>query len=645
MYKNIFLTLSVTAALICNLQGYGQTINTYAGNGVAGFSGDGGPATAAQLNNPYGVAVDAVGNVYIADNGNNRIRKINTTGVITTIAGNGVASYGGDNGPATAAAIQAPRGIAVDPSGNVVFSDYGNNRIRKINTATGIITTIAGVGGVPSFGGDGGQATAANLAFSWGIAFGQAGNMAVADNQNCRVRLVNGSGIINTIAGTGSCFIGGDGGQATAAKLQYPTGVAYDGTGNLFIADDGNNRVRKVAVTGIISTVTGSPTYGFTGDGGPSTAAKVYYPRGIATDNAGNIYICDMNNFRIRKINPFGIINTIAGSGAGTSSGGSGGFSGDGGPATAAQLSHTTGVAVQSNGIIYIADNDNNRIRYISSLHNPLFVGGHNQTDSLCINGSINIDTLMAISDVDAGQTETWSVITAPAHGTLVASYTATSTGGVIIPTGLSYTPAAGYSGTDVFSVVVNDGSLSDTTTVSIRVFPIPVAGTITGVDSVCPGKTVTLSDTATGGLWQSLSTGVATVDPVTGIVTGVTPGTSTIAYSITNPCGTDTAYLSMVVRSYIVCHTEVNNIANALKGTIDVTPNPNNGLFSINCLADVKEDIIVTITNMLGTKVKVFTIPANKSSEIRFDYPAGNYFISAHSDHIQFPTKIVTIK
>lgn len=533
--KVSFILFLIALAPFGGVSVLAQTINTFAGIGIAGYSGDGGASTTAKLNLPYAVAADGAGNVYIADHDNNRIRKVDPSGVITTIAGTGTGSYFGDGGPATLARIQKPRAIAIDPSGNVVFSDYGNNRIRKINVTTGIITTIAGTGGIPAFSGDGGPATAAQLGYAWGITYDAAGNLFIADNQNCRVRKVTPAGIISTIAGNGSCFISGDGGPAIAARVQYPTGVAVDGVGNLYIADNGNNRVRKINTSGTISTIAGTPTYGFSGDGGPSTAAMVSAPVGIATDPSGNVYIADQNNNRIRKINTAGIISTYAGNGTA-------GYSGDGGMPTLASLNHPSGFATDGLGKFYIADNENNCIRIVQILsHAPTFTGGRSQSRTICPVEFIGIDSLLAVYDVDTGQTENWSVVTPPAHGILVAAYTALSTGATIYPTGLTYAPASGYLGLDSFKVQVSDGLFADTTTIYITIIAPPDPGTITGRDSVCTGDSALLTNAVTGGVWSSDNILVSSVSGA-GWVTGVGAGTNTISYTVTNACDSRSA-------------------------------------------------------------------------------------------------------
>jgi invasion protein IalB len=335
-------------------------ISTAAGTGIAAFSGDGGQASSAQLNDPWASTVDGSGNVFIADLNNHRIRKITaSTGVMSTIAGNGTSGFSGDGGQATAAQLSSPSGVAVDGSGNVYTVDRGTNRIRKITASTGIMSTIAGTGTSGSTG-DGGQATAAQISNPFGVAVDGGGNVYIADQNNNRIRKITAStGIMSTIAGTGTSGSAGDGGQATVAQLNNPYGVAVDGSGNVYIAE-GGQRIRKItASTGIITTIAGTGTWGFSGDDGQATAAQINSPFGVAVDGSGNVYIVDQGNQRIRKITAStGVITTIAGTGTA-------GFSGDGGQATAAQLYNPFSVAVDGSGNVYIADRFNNRIRVV----------------------------------------------------------------------------------------------------------------------------------------------------------------------------------------------------------------------------------------------------------------------------------------
>ena len=334
------------------------TITTIAGTGEFGFSGDGGPAVEAELGSPYGVAVDSAGNVYIADSSNQRIRKVDSTGTITTIAGTGVFGFSGDGGPAVEAELRGPYGVAVDSAGNVYIADVSNERIRKVDS-TGTITTIAGTG-VFGFSGDGGPAVEAELRSPLGVAVDSAGNVYIADVSNQRIRKIDSTGTITTIAGTGEFGFSGDGGPAVEAELRSPYGVAVDSAGNLYIADVSNERIRKIDSTGTITTIAGTGEFGFSGDGGPAVEAELRGPYGVAVDSAGNVYIAYVSNERIRKVDSTGTITTIAGTGEF-------GFSGDGGPAVEAELRSPYGVAVDSAGNVYIADSSNQRIRKVDS--------------------------------------------------------------------------------------------------------------------------------------------------------------------------------------------------------------------------------------------------------------------------------------
>ena len=336
-----------------------HTINTFAGNGSASFSGDGGPATAAALNLPVFVATDAAGNTYVADQNNNRIRKISAGGTISTFAGNGSAGFAGDGGLATSASLSAPTGVFADGYGNVFIADVGNGRIRKVSTS-GTITTVAGSGQV-GYGGDGGLATSAAFHNPVRAVVDRAGNIYIADQSNHLVRKVDSGGIIHTVAGTGAAGFSGDGGQAASAQLNNPTAVAVDAAGNLFITDQFNHRIRRVTPGGVITTIAGNGTAGFSGDGGLATSASLNYPGGIVIDSLGILYVADDVNFRVRSIDSTGTINTVAGNGTA-------GFSGDGGPATLAGLNGQFGLAIDPSGNLLIADSVNNRIRSVQSV-------------------------------------------------------------------------------------------------------------------------------------------------------------------------------------------------------------------------------------------------------------------------------------
>jgi sugar lactone lactonase YvrE len=278
------------------------TITTVAGNGTAEYSGDGGLATLAELNRPNGVAVDAAGNIYIADTANSRVRKV-TSGKIKTVAGSATSGYFGDGGAPTSAELSNLTGVAIDNGGNIAIADRFNNVIRKVTSTT--ITTVAGQG-PPILGdyfGDGGAPTSAKLNQPYGVAVDSAGNIFIADFSNNVIRKVT-STKITTVAGQGPTLGGysGDNGPATAAKLNQPSGVAVDTSGNLYIADMGNNVIRKVSTGGTIKTVAGNGTAGYSGDGGAPTSAKLNQPRGVAVDAAGALYIADTQNNVIRKV-------------------------------------------------------------------------------------------------------------------------------------------------------------------------------------------------------------------------------------------------------------------------------------------------------------------------------------------------------
>jgi sugar lactone lactonase YvrE len=334
----------------------GGTISTVAGNGNYGFSGDGAAATSAPLTYSYGVAVDSAGSLYIADEYYDfRIRQV-SNGIITTIAGNGTYFYSGDGGPAVSAVLANPTSVAVDKSGYVYIADSYNNRVRKV--ANGTITTIAGTSAA-GFSGDGGPATNALFNFPSSVAIDTAGDLFIVDQYNGRIRMISSSGIISTVAGNGNFGFGGDGGPAINAQFEYPEGIAVDHAGNLYIADTNNHRIRKVSPGGTITTLAGTGTSGYAGDGGPATSAQLNYPESVAVDLTGNVYIADTDNSRIRKVAANGTISTVAGNGNCC-------YSGDGGPATSAQLAYPVSVAVDAVGNFFVADIEQ-RVRMVST--------------------------------------------------------------------------------------------------------------------------------------------------------------------------------------------------------------------------------------------------------------------------------------
>lgn len=345
------------------LTGASQVISTIIGNGTQGYNGDGIAATAAQLNYPHNIAVDAYGNIYFSDYGNVRIRKVTiSTGIISTIAGTGTNGYNGDGIAATAAQISQPTSLAFDSNGDLYFTDRNNHRVRKITMSTGIISTVAGTG-TGGYNGDGIAATTAQLSGPNEVAFDASGNMYIADWNNQRVRKVDkATNLISTITGTGVGGYNGDGIAATASQIDGPCGITFDNAGNIYIAAYSGQRIRKITVsTGLISTIAGTGTAGYNGDGIAATAAQLNWPAYISFDKLGNLYIGDDNNFRIRKIDQStGLISTIAGTGTG-------GYNGDGTAPTVAQVNHAYFPYFDNNNCqLYIVDTYNHRIRKVT---------------------------------------------------------------------------------------------------------------------------------------------------------------------------------------------------------------------------------------------------------------------------------------
>ncbi len=492
---------------------YSQNVITYAGNGIFAYTGDGVQATTTSLAAPYGIAVDAAGNLYIADFDNNRIRKVNTSGVITTIAGTGVYGFSGDGGPATLAQIREPYAVAVDNSGNVYFTD--NNRIRKINTS-GIISTIAGNGNI-GFSGDGGLATAATFDYPIGLAVDASGNVYVADWANNRIRKINSSGIISTFAGNGSPNFSGDGGLASSASLHYPLGVCTDFSGNVYIADSENDRIRKVNSSGIITTVVGSGT--ILTNGASATSVGIDYPVAVTADAIGNIYLIVENFDRICKVNTSGIINIIANKWPN-------GYSGDGGPAINAVFNYPKGLAIDATGSLFVCDQDNHRVRVICAL--PSLPGPINGNSTICPGSSVYI---YSVTPTNGASTYSWS---------LPGGWNGTST------TNSISVNTNGTAGTITLTAINACGSSSGQTTLAVTVGTLPSVSISPSNTVSCSGDVLNL--TANGANTYSWSTGSI------GNNISVTPVTST---------------------TYTVIGTDVNGCTNTAIQSISVNPLP----------------------------------------------------------------------
>jgi hypothetical protein len=375
-------TVDLSASLYClaaNQNPKPGTIVTFAGNGTAGYSGDGGPAVQAMLNAPAGLAFDSAGDLFIPEAVNHRVREVTPNGVITTIAGTGPTGlgqggYSGDSGHAIKARLNAPQAVVVDGAGNLFIADTGNNRVRRV-PPDGFIATIAGGGRPTRHFIDGGSATDASLDSPTGLAVDGEDNLYIAEAS--RVRKVTPSGTITTVAGGGSKEPDkAEGGRAIEANLS-PTPLAVDAAGNLFIGDSAHARVWKVSRDGIIKTVAGTGQPGFTGDGGKATQAQINTPHGLAVDTAHNLFIAEVNNRRVRKVSPDGMIQTVAGgapSGSGRDT-----YSGEGGPATAAHLAGPLWLAIDAGGNLFISESgaaDDQRVLKVLGAAAPGLIAG-----------------------------------------------------------------------------------------------------------------------------------------------------------------------------------------------------------------------------------------------------------------------------
>lgn len=366
------------------------TVKAVAGNGTSGFSGDGSTATSGQFAGPFGIATDGSGNLYIADQVNNRIRRLGADGTISTVAGDGTQGYAGDGATAAKAQMSTPVGLAVDKSGNIYVAEMDSHVIRRF-TNGGNISTFAGKAeNGATWAGDGAVATAAGLNRPRGVAIDPGGLVYIADSGNHRIRKVDSSGNISTFAGNGTIGYYGDGSAAIAATFNNPQGMAFDAAGNLYVADTNNHVIRKITKDGsLITTVAGTGRYGYSGDGGLATGATLAYPTTIALDAAGNLFIADTSNSRIRVVLTNGVIWTVAGTG---------GF-GDGadGPATSSALKFPLGVALDSTGAIWVSDTQNNRIKKLTP------VAGTSNLPVISLNGVGQSSSFGAFRSISPG--------------------------------------------------------------------------------------------------------------------------------------------------------------------------------------------------------------------------------------------------
>jgi sugar lactone lactonase YvrE len=515
---SLFLAAAVASAQTGPLaNGY---IYTYAGNGIQGYSGDGGAASTAELSWPRGVSLDAGGNLYIADTSNDRIRRVDAaSGIVTTVVG-GTQGSSGDGGPAISAELSYPEGVTSDAAGNLYIADTLNNRIRKVDAATGIITTVAG-NGTGGFGGDGGLATNALLDVPAAVALDTSGDIYVADTGNNCIRRVDAiTGIIITVAGDGNAGFSGDGGPATKAELTTPFGIAVDASGNLYIP--GDLRIREVsAATAIITTIAGNGIQGYSGDGGPAVDAEFWDTEGVTVDTSGNLYIADTADGTIRRVSAAtGIIITVAGDGVD-------GYGGDGGPTTSAELHYPEDAALDGAGNLYIADTWNNRVRVVRP-----------NTPEITTN-----TTLTAVSTtLTVGQTLTLTATVTQASGGTPAGTVTFNNGTVSLGSAtlngsgvatLTFTPAVGnysvtasYGGSSTDSPsrstppdLVTVNGIATTTSLSASAISLPVGqiltvtATVDAASGSTPTETVTfLNGTTSLGSGSLNNSGVATL-------------------------------------------------------------------------------------------------------------------------------------
>jgi sugar lactone lactonase YvrE len=648
----IFIVTIWTGLVMCN-SSYAQIITTVTGTGTAGFSGDGGAATLAQVNLPTSVCRDIYGNLYIADRFNHRVRKIDaTSGNISTIAGTGTAGFSGDGGLATTAQLNQPIGVVVANDGTIYISDKNNNRIRKINLS-GIISTYAGTG-IAGFSGDGGLATLARLNNPWGITLDINNNLYIADRSNDRVRKIDyNSGIITTVAGTGTAGYSGDNGLATLANFNKPISVCVDTALNIYVADENNHRVRKVTYSsGIVNKIAGTGTAAYNGDGILAVNAQLNYPCGVAVDLAGYVYISDRVNHRLRKIDLSGNISTIAGTGAV-------GFSGDGGNATSAQLNYPRELFSDGSGNIYFADTDNNRIRKITYCNLPTIPTINASQNNFCTGGN----TTLTIASGNLNNALDWQWYDASCGVNNVGAGTS-----------LSVSPSV----TTTYYVRGEGGCVtpSGCGSITITVLQIPSQpGTISGNATVCSGSSQTYSigsvSGATSYSWTLPSgwSGTSTTNSIS-----ATAGTSggTISVTADNSCGSSTAQTLAVSISMVDTSITVNGItltSNAtpalyqwvtcpafsiISGETNQSYTPSsNGNYAVivtqnGCIDTSDCYLVMTVgfSNIDNSSyIIIYPNPATQNAVIKFDNNNQSYSLTILNSHGQLIQTVSEIK
>ncbi len=615
--------LFVASFIFLSNLSFGQRITvTVAGNGVTGTGGefsDGVPGIYSSIEHPQDVCVDANNNIYYT--GTNRIMKLSASdGRVTKIGGTTTGGTIADGVPATDAYI-APKNICLDSVGNIYFSS--GNKIRKIDAVTNIITTVAGASGT-GFSGDGGPATDALFNTIKGICIDRHGNLFLADANNNRIRKIEaGTGIVTTVAGTGVRGDSGDGGPALAAELNFTEDIIVNPAGDLYIADKGASslryRIRKIdALTGVITTVAGTSSSA-AALFGPALGAMLGEVTGICFDNNGNINFneisCSCRKFDLTTDS----IYAVAGDFAIESYA-------DDTNSLFAWMHHCRGLDVDREGNLFIADDFNNRIRKVITLtHTPTFAYGENIAIGLCENLTFPINTQMFVTDLDSAQLEVYSVLEAPVHGSLTGfPYSTLSVGKSrpIKPVGMSYVPVSGFTGSDSFKVKVSDGLFADTVTVYVNVSGPPEAGVITSSsgDSLCFGIGHVFLESIAGGDWAT-TTGNTSIDSV-GTVTAISPGVDTIVYTVTDFRCTNTVNYPVTViadpvsgvvsGSDSVCLGSSFLLSSTVGGGIWEVSGSHAGVSPTGVVSAISagiETISYSVTNFCGTSVSTKTV------------------------------------